>query len=228
MEQKWKCLRTTHPVSLGLNPRFFISQTKVLCEGVLSFQDLFGSKSFYKFGEILQLQKGRPHLTGKDHVKSKADRKKMLEMFRTKAVTKICPKRSRGLQVLRRRRGKLLRYIFGPGGDFGNDAPTFASSKTSSSNENEIELNSELTELQNAPKTTSCHLTLFESLWAHFAPKSAFLLHFHKIRPTRSQMCRTALIRIALESPDPSASNDGFRPLGIDLVTFEVAGAANN
>ena len=45
--------------------------------------------------------------------------------------------------------------------------------------------------------------------------------------PTRSWVCRTALIRSALESPDLGAFNDGsnveIRPLGTDLITFEVA-----
>ena len=45
-------------------------------------------------------------------------------------------------------------------------------------------------------------------------------------------MCRATLIRSALESPDPGAFNDGsnieIRPLGTDLVTFDVAGVPNN
>ena len=45
-------------------------------------------------------------------------------------------------------------------------------------------------------------------------------------------MCQTALVRSALESPDPVAYNVGsnfeIRPLGTDLVTFEVVEAPNN
>ena len=45
-------------------------------------------------------------------------------------------------------------------------------------------------------------------------------------------MCRTALLRSALENSDLGAFKDGqnvqIRPLGTDLITFEVAGASNN
>ena len=48
------------------------------------------------------------------------------------------------------------------------------------------------------------------------------------MRPTLSHANRTVLIRSALESPDPGALNGGsnikFRPLGTDVITFEVAG----
>ena len=44
----------------------------------------------------------------------------------------------------------------------------------------------------------------------------------------RSSVCRTILIRRALESPDPGASNGGsnfiFRHFGADMASFEVAG----
>ena len=48
----------------------------------------------------------------------------------------------------------------------------------------------------------------FATLWTHFAPKSKFMLNFHKMCPTRSQLRRTALIQNALESPDPGAFNN--------------------
>jgi hypothetical protein len=45
-------------------------------------------------------------------------------------------------------------------------------------------------------------------------------------------MCRTALIRSALESTDPGASNGGssvrIQTLGADLITFEMAELPNN
>ena len=54
----------------------------------------------------------------------------------------------------------------------------------------------------------------------------------HKVRPIRSQVCRTTLIRSALESSDLGTFNGGsnvkIRPLGSNLVTFEVAGAPSN
>ena len=45
-------------------------------------------------------------------------------------------------------------------------------------------------------------------------------------------MCRAAVVRSTLKSNDPGAFNGGsnveIRPLGTDLVTFEVAGAPND
>ena len=45
-------------------------------------------------------------------------------------------------------------------------------------------------------------------------------------------MCRTTLIQSALESSDPRASNGGsnvrIRPLGVDLITFEMAELPKN
>ena len=59
-----------------------------------------------------------------------------------------------------------------------------------------------------------------------------FFSRFHKMCPTRSQMCRTELIQSALESSDPGASHDGstieIQELWTDLVTFEVARTPNN
>ena len=43
---------------------------------------------------------------------------------------------------------------------------------------------------------------LFSTLWAHFAPKFTFILNFHRMWPACSQVCRTALVRSALESSD--------------------------
>ena len=61
------------------------------------------------------------------------------------------------------------------------------------------------------------------------APEPTFLLSFLKMRPTRSQVCRTAVIRNAPENPDLGAFNDGrnveFRPPGTDL---EVVKTPNN
>ena len=55
-----------------------------------------------------------------------------------------------------------------------------------------------------------------------------FRVDFHKTVVIRSSVCRTILIRRALENPDPGASNGGsnfiFRRFGADLVTFKVAG----
>ena len=55
------------------------------------------------------------------------------------------------------------------------------------------------------------------------------MLRFQKKVAIASCVCRTILIRRALESPDPGASNGGsnfiFGPFGADLVTFEVAGS---
>ena len=55
--------------------------------------------------------------------------------------------------------------------------------------------------------------------------------YFHKMFLTRFQACRTALIRSALETPDPDAFNDGsnvgIRSRGTDLVTFEVGWLPN-
>ena len=49
----------------------------------------------------------------------------------------------------------------------------------------------------------------------------------HKKVAIRSQACRTALIRSALESPEPGASNGGsnlqIRHSGADKAAFEVA-----
>ena len=45
-------------------------------------------------------------------------------------------------------------------------------------------------------------------------------------------MCRTSLIRSALENTDPGVSNDGpkveFRPFGADLIIFEMAKLSNH
>ena len=54
-----------------------------------------------------------------------------------------------------------------------------------------------------------------------------FCSDFHKIVVTRSSVCRTILVRRALESADPGASNGVsnfiFRHFGADLVTFEMS-----
>ena len=56
-----------------------------------------------------------------------------------------------------------------------------------------------------------------------------FRVEFHKIVVMRSSVCRTKLIRRALESSDPGASNGGsdfvFRRFEADMVAFEVAGS---
>ena len=56
--------------------------------------------------------------------------------------------------------------------------------------------------------------------------------YFQKKCLPRSQVCRTAQIYSALESPDPGAFNGGpnveIRRLEADLVTFEVAGVPND
>ena len=55
-----------------------------------------------------------------------------------------------------------------------------------------------------------------------------FRVDFHKIIVLRSSVCRTILIRHALESPEPGASDDGsnyiFRHFRADMAAFEVAG----
>ena len=55
------------------------------------------------------------------------------------------------------------------------------------------------------------------------------LLRFQKKVAIASCVCRTMLIRRALESPDPGASNGGsnfvFGPFGADLVHYKVAGS---
>ena len=57
---------------------------------------------------------------------------------------------------------------------------------------------------------------------------SSFFGNFHKKVAIASRVCRMALIRSALESPDPGASNSGsnfkIRHSGVDIATFEVAG----
>ena len=63
-------------------------------------------------------------------------------------------------------------------------------------------------------------------------PKFKFLLDIEKMCLTRSQVCRTVLIRGALERLDIGVfsdwSNFEIRQLGIDLATFEVTRALNN
>ena len=61
--------------------------------------------------------------------------------------------------------------------------------------------------------------------------KFGFVLDFcsvHKMAVTRSSVCRTKLIRSALESSDLCASDGGsnfsFRHFGADMAAFEVAG----
>ena len=60
------------------------------------------------------------------------------------------------------------------------------------------------------------------------ALKCPFCCNFHKKVVIASRVCRTALIRSALETPDPGASNDGsifiLRHFGADMAAFEVAG----
>ena len=55
-----------------------------------------------------------------------------------------------------------------------------------------------------------------------------FYSGFHKIVVVRSSVCRTILIRRALEALDPGASNGGsnfiFQHFGADMEAFEVAG----
>ena len=55
-----------------------------------------------------------------------------------------------------------------------------------------------------------------------------FCSDFHKIVVIRSSVCRTILIRRALESSDPGASNGVsnfiFRRFGADMAAFEVDG----
>jgi len=57
-------------------------------------------------------------------------------------------------------------------------------------------------------------------------------LDFHKKCFIRSSVCRTILIRSALENSDPGASNGVsnllVRLFGADLVTFEVSGLLQN
>ncbi len=58
--------------------------------------------------------------------------------------------------------------------------------------------------------------------------KNSIWPNFQKKVLTDSRVCRTILIRRALESPDPGASNGGsnfnFQHFGADMGTFEVAG----
>ena len=55
-----------------------------------------------------------------------------------------------------------------------------------------------------------------------------FRVNFHKTVVIRASVCRTILIRRALESPDSGESNGGsnfiFRHFYADLVAFEVTG----
>ena len=55
-----------------------------------------------------------------------------------------------------------------------------------------------------------------------------FRVDFHKIDAILSSVCRVILIRRALESSDPGASDGGsnfiFRHFGADMAAFEVAG----
>ena len=67
--------------------------------------------------------------------------------------------------------------------------------------------------------------------WTNWLAGGSFLdfcSDFHKIVVIRSSVCRTILIRQALERPDLSASNGGsnfiFRHFGADMAAFEVAG----
>ena len=77
------------------------------------------------------------------------------------------------------------------------------------------------------PSVQSVLRPLFGTLWSHFASNSVFLLRFQKKGATRSQVCRTALIRSALKSPDPGASNGGsnvgIRHFEADVITFEMS-----
>ena len=53
-----------------------------------------------------------------------------------------------------------------------------------------------------------------------------FCSHFHKKLITHSQVCRTSLIRSALESNDPGSFNDGsnveIQQFGADLMNFKI------
>ena len=66
----------------------------------------------------------------------------------------------------------------------------------------------------------------FRHLWRFWAGNSLFDLIFRKKCFIRSRVCCLILIRSALESPDPGASDSGssllIRRVGADLVTFEV------
>ena len=68
---------------------------------------------------------------------------------------------------------------------------------------------------------------LFETLSTDFAQNSNISSRFQKWGATFSQVCRAALIRPALESSDPDASNGGPNVgvwvFGADLITFEKA-----
>ena len=54
----------------------------------------------------------------------------------------------------------------------------------------------------------------------YFAPESTLLLNFHKMCPMRSQVCRTALIRSALESPDLGVAVTCKRDVGAYETLF--------
>ena len=99
--------------------------------------------------------------------------------------------------------------------------------------------------IQNDPIFSNCtrkrHQLLFfrlqhNSYSGHFLRLFCSKVHFYdcfqKKYPTRAQVCRTVLIRSALETPDLGTLNDGsnveVRPLETDVVTFEVGGASNN
>ena len=67
-------------------------------------------------------------------------------------------------------------------------------------------------------------------LWTNWLGRGSFLdfySDFHKTVVIRSSVFRTILIRRALASPDPGASNGGsnfiFRHFGTDMAAFEVA-----
>ena len=67
----------------------------------------------------------------------------------------------------------------------------------------------------------------FTTLWTYFAQNSNISSRFQKWGATASQVCRTAIIRPALESSDPDASNGGSNVgvwlFGADLIAFEIA-----
>ena len=77
-------------------------------------------------------------------------------------------------------------------------------------------------------KVIYVYLRVCKNASAHITLKK---LHV-KVLFTRSQICCTALIRSALESPDPGAPIGGsdvqIRPLGSNLVTFEVTEMPQN
>ena len=66
-----------------------------------------------------------------------------------------------------------------------------------------------------------------ETLWTDFAQNSNISSRFQKWGATASQVCRAAIIRPALESSDPDASNGGSHVgvwlFGADLIAFEKA-----